>query len=207
LQILDEHIQGGSTAAMAVMCGNVLYTSNVGDSRILLYKTDGTCLQLTCDHSVDNEEELDRLSYLGLDREVIKRNGRIGTHENTRSFGDYNLKEGYRDVDSLKSAKGPVGTADPYITSEVYNPSWKYIVLMTDGIYKALESIYSIKDRRDVHRQLLQCIEQAKAKKCENIAENVVRNIAVLHYKTFCNKIYAPDPADRKIGASNLTIF
>ena len=73
---------------------------------------------------------------------------------------------------------------------------------MTDGIYKALESIYSIRDRRDVHRQLLQCIEQAKAKKCENIAENVVRNIAVLHYETFCNKIYAPDPADRKIGAS-----
>ena len=43
--------------------------------------------------------------------------------------------------------------------------------------------------------------------KCESIAENVLMNMAVLHYKTFCNKINAPDPADRKIGASNLTIF
>ena len=102
LQFLDEEIRGGSTAAMAAMCGNVLYVSNVGDSRVLLYNKDGSCLQLTCDHNTDNEQELQRLSGLGLDAEKLKKNRRVGTHENTRSFGDYNLKEGFLDVDSLK---------------------------------------------------------------------------------------------------------
>lgn len=102
LQKLEETIRGGSTACLVILCGDVLYAANVGDSRALLYCEDGRCEQLTVDHDTNNEDELRRLQMLGLDHQEIRKNKRIGSHENTRSFGDYSLKEGYKDTDSLK---------------------------------------------------------------------------------------------------------
>ena len=60
--------------------------------------------QLTQDDGVENEGELRRLELLGLKREDLLKAGRLGTQENTRSIGDYYIKEGYRDVDSLRYA-------------------------------------------------------------------------------------------------------
>lgn len=99
---------GGCTSAIAVLANNFLYVANVGDSRVLIIKErpNGTleAHQLTKDHSVENEAELQRLEALGLRRENLLRAGRLGTQENTRSIGDYNIKEGYRDMDSLRYA-------------------------------------------------------------------------------------------------------
>lgn len=52
---------------------------------------------------MNNPDELERLTnFCGLDGEVLTKNGRLGSQENTRSIGDYNIKEaGYRDVDTL----------------------------------------------------------------------------------------------------------
>ena len=105
IQELESHISGGCTAVMAVLTTDRLYIANVGDSRALLvYKErDGSLQikQLSVDHSVDNEQELERLKALGLDREQLKKSGRLGTQENTRSIGDYILKKGYKDMDIL----------------------------------------------------------------------------------------------------------
>lgn len=51
---------------------------------------------------MENPNELERLARLGLDTNVLKHNGRLGTQENTRSIGDYNIKRGYQDVDALR---------------------------------------------------------------------------------------------------------
>lgn len=105
LQQIEPRIVGGCTAVLAVIAGNQLYVSNVGDSRaILVYeRTDSTLAvqQLTVDHSVENEDELTRLEGLGLNREDLRRAGRLGTQENTRSIGDYYIKRGYKNVDTL----------------------------------------------------------------------------------------------------------
>ena len=105
LQELESHISGGCTAVVAVLTSKRLYVANVGDSRaILAYKErDGSLqvIQLSEDHGVENEQELKRLTALGLDREQLKKSGRLGTQENTRSIGDYILKEGYKDMDVL----------------------------------------------------------------------------------------------------------
>ena len=80
--------------------------ANVGDSRaVVVYQTtNGTLetLQLSTDHDVKNEDELKRLEQLGLDPEELKRAGRLGPQENTRSIGDYNIKGGYKSVDILR---------------------------------------------------------------------------------------------------------
>ena len=106
LQTLEPKLAGGCTAAVAVIANNFLFVANVGDSRVLLIKErpDGTlgAEQLTQDDSVENDRELVRLEGLGLRREALLRAGRLGTQENTRSIGDYNIKEGYKDVDSLR---------------------------------------------------------------------------------------------------------
>jgi len=53
-----------------------LYVANVGDSRALLCKTDSNqvlrVVQLSLDHDLRNEDELLRLSQLGLDVESIR---------------------------------------------------------------------------------------------------------------------------------------
>ena len=90
---------------VAVITNNRLYVANVGDSRaILAYEErDGSLQvkQLSEDHGVENEQEIQRLTALGLDREQLKKSGRLGTQENTRSIGDYILKGGYKDMDVL----------------------------------------------------------------------------------------------------------
>lgn len=53
-----------------------LYVANVGDSRALLCKTDSNqvlrVIQLSVDHDLKNEDELLRLSQLGLDGKLIR---------------------------------------------------------------------------------------------------------------------------------------
>ena len=91
---------------VAVLTSDRLYVANVGDSKaILAYKASDGSLQvkqLSVDHSIENEQELERLTALGLDREQLKKSGRLGTQENTRSIGDYILKGGYKDVDTIR---------------------------------------------------------------------------------------------------------
>jgi len=111
LQELETHISGGCTAVVAIITQKRLYVANVGDSRaVLAYETrDKPALQvrqLSEDHSVENEQERQRLAELGLDPEQLLRTGRLGTQENTRSIGDYSIKGGYRDVDIIRYDMG-----------------------------------------------------------------------------------------------------
>ncbi len=106
MQELEPKMSGGCTAAVAVICRKKLYVANVGDSRVLVIREreNGTlyATQLTVDHTTDNEDELKRLERLGLDPKELIKAGRLGSQENTRSIGDYSIKEGYRDVDVLR---------------------------------------------------------------------------------------------------------
>ena len=106
LQQLEPRISGGTTCVLAVSCAGSLHVANVGDSRaVLVYeRSDGTLAteQLSVDHTVDNQAELSRLELLGLSRSTLVGSGRLGTHECTRSIGDYSIKGGYKDVDILR---------------------------------------------------------------------------------------------------------
>ena len=105
LQELEKHISGGCTAVVAILTEKRLYVANLGDSRaILACQASSGALnvkQLSEDHGVENEQEIQRLAAIGLDPEQLKRTGRLGTQENTRSIGDYSIKGGYKDVDVI----------------------------------------------------------------------------------------------------------
>jgi len=105
LQQIESQISGGCTAVIVVLNQNLIHVANVGDSRaVLVFETSDGALQvsqLSEDHDVDNEEELKRLEKLGLDPIELKKSGRLGTQENTRSIGDFSIKGGYKDVDVI----------------------------------------------------------------------------------------------------------
>ena len=58
--------------------------------------------QLTEDHTTANDNELDRLESLGLDKQQIQGTRRVGSMETTRSIGDFGVKWGYKDFDILR---------------------------------------------------------------------------------------------------------
>ena len=85
-----------------------LYVANVGDSRALLcQEVNGQIIasQLSDDHNVFNPGELDRLTKIGLNSEMLKQYRRLGPFQVTRSIGDYAIKGGYREVDTLRLVK------------------------------------------------------------------------------------------------------
>lgn len=59
-------------------------------------------IQLTADHNLDNEDELERLSQLGIDAEKVRQTGRLAGHFYTRSIGDFHIKNDYRDIEMIR---------------------------------------------------------------------------------------------------------
>lgn len=100
---------------------------------------------------------------------------------------------------TCRSATGPVGTAEPYISEPcALQAAWRYIVLMTDGVYKSLASFLGISARDDsdsINRQLLSLIQQADAEKNAHvpISKAVVSRIVVSHERTYTKYINSTD--------------
>lgn len=76
LNTLNCELSTGTSAVVALVYKGRLYVANVGDSRALLCKTDSNqvlrVVQLSVDHDLKNEDELLRLSQLGLDIESVR---------------------------------------------------------------------------------------------------------------------------------------
>lgn len=76
LNALNCELSAGTSAVVALVYRGRLYVANVGDSRALLCKTDSNqvlrVVQLSVDHDLRNEDELLRLSQLGLDVESVR---------------------------------------------------------------------------------------------------------------------------------------
>jgi TAK1-binding protein 1 len=79
LNALNCELSAGTTVVVALVYSGRLYVANVGDSRALLCRTDSNgvlrVVQLSVDHDLRNEDELLRLSQLGLDVEKFKQGG------------------------------------------------------------------------------------------------------------------------------------
>lgn len=76
LKQIDERLSSSATAVIALIHEENLYVANIGQCRALLCKTDDNgvlkVVQLSTDHSLNNEDELLRLSKLGLDISFLR---------------------------------------------------------------------------------------------------------------------------------------
>ena len=84
-----------------------MYNCNfTGCARALFCKLDASgnlrVFQLSADHILSNEDELNRLASLEVDIEHLKIDGQIGNHSYTRTIGDYHIKGNYKEVKGLR---------------------------------------------------------------------------------------------------------
>jgi serine/threonine protein phosphatase PrpC len=123
--------QSGSTAATVILMGRRLFAANVGDSRVVLCRGGGQCVELTSDHKPSRPDEAARVRAAGgfiLHKRVM------GELAITRAFGDKSFKMGIKamledDADDLaggangneqaKDLTAPLVSAEPEIASMV----------------------------------------------------------------------------------------
>jgi len=122
--------QSGSTAATVILMGRRLFAANVGDSRVVLCRSGGQCVELTSDHKPSRPDEAARVRAAGgfiLHKRVM------GELAITRAFGDKSFKMGIKAMldeesedmngsaneDIAKDLTAPLVSSEPEIASMV----------------------------------------------------------------------------------------
>lgn len=193
LRVIEQEIASGTTAVVALIYENKLFVTNVGNSRAVLCTTDSSgrihVQQLSTDHVIGNENELIRLSNLGLDiEEEIRRGPKIANHRCTRSIGDYTVKGGYKDFDILSSAIDEPVIAEPDICGGIpIDESFYFLILMSDGLYKSLEDSKALSQDANIEIVGLVAAELQAQSTINGVCQAVVDRICRFHHDGFMN--------------------
>ncbi|XP_058793632.1 TGF-beta-activated kinase 1 and MAP3K7-binding protein 1-like [Phymastichus coffea] len=186
---LNFELSSGTSAVVALIYNNKLYVANVGDSRALLCKTDSNqvlrVVQLSIDHDLNNEDELFRLSQLGLEVMAIKEGGHLGNQENTRCLGNYSVKGGYKEFKELFAAISEPIIAEPEIHGGIeLDESCRFLLLMSKGLYRSLEATTGTDQ---INKNLASMIvEEFRIQSTlTSVAQAVVDKIVRLHHDEF----------------------
>lgn len=144
--------QSGSTAATLIVMGRRLFAANVGDSRVVLCRVGGQCVELTSDHKPSRPDEAARVRAAGgfiLHKRVM------GELAITRAFGDKSFKMGIKamledEADEIarglnenseaKDLTAPLVSAEPEIASLVMSHNDEFLLLACDGLFDVFRS-------------------------------------------------------------------
>ncbi|XP_050441600.1 TGF-beta-activated kinase 1 and MAP3K7-binding protein 1-like [Adelges cooleyi] len=208
LKELNEELSCGTGAAIAILKNNHLFVANVGESRILLCKTDQDdvlrVVQLSVDHNLTNLDEVMRLTNLGLQVTEGKINGSrtIGNQLATRCLCNYMVKSAYKDYEGLSSAAAEPIIAEPHITGGIaIDSSYRFMMIASPGLLKILEEATGT---NQVNKELaLLVVEQLRIQSTlTGVAQAVVDHIARIYHDTH-------EAQDNVIGATrpNITLM
>ncbi|XP_045506686.1 TGF-beta-activated kinase 1 and MAP3K7-binding protein 1-like [Colias croceus] len=161
LKEIDQHLSGGATVVLALVHNNKLFVANVGETRALLCRTDDNSVlrvvQLTMDHSLNNEDELLRLSQLGLDVNKLRNVQYLGNQTGTRCLGNYLVKGLYKAFPSIGAAATEPVVALPEIHGPIaLDESCRFLVLVSAGVYKRIQEVKGSSE--ETNKQLAQKI-------------------------------------------------
>ncbi|KAF0037039.1 hypothetical protein F2P81_009913 [Scophthalmus maximus] len=189
LKDLEQEVSGGATAAVALILNNKLYIANVGTNRVLLCKSssDGQnqVLQIGRPHSTDNEDELQRLTALGVDAARVRQAGQIAGQSSTRRLGDYRVKFNYSDIDTLSAAKAKPIIAEPEIHgSQSLDSVTGFLLLMSEGLINALESAHG-PEQANQEIVAMVAAELALQNSLEAVAQSVVERVMRVHHDVY----------------------
>lgn len=212
LENLNREVASGTSAVVALIFHGKLYVANAGDSRALLCRTGGDgvlrVVQLSVDHDLKNEDEILRLQRLKLDTSKIKQLSKIGNQENTRCLGNYFVKGGYKEDELLASALYEPVIAEPEIHSGVVlDDSTRFLILLSDGLYKALEEA---SDSELVNIQLAQMIvEEFKVQSTlAGVAQAVTDKVSRMHYDYYmASSILSSPPRGQAPKRDDMTLL
>ncbi|XP_035216027.1 TGF-beta-activated kinase 1 and MAP3K7-binding protein 1-like [Stegodyphus dumicola] len=196
LKLVTEEIQSGTTAVVALILKNKLYIANVGDCRAVLCKEDKdgkTCIcQLSSDHTFTNEDELLRMSHIGVDISKLKQESKVGLLNHTRCIGNYTVKGGYKEFDNFSEAEEEPIIAEPNIVGGIkIDEKCKFLLLMSDGLYRSLEEATGAVNANAVLVNIL--LEQfAEQSTLNGVAQAVVDKVVRIHHDAFMQDTRTP---------------
>lgn len=176
----------GSCCLVGVICGNMLYIANLGDSRAVLgtlkAKRRVHAVRLSIEHNAGNVEEREELKAQHPDDShiVVQNQGvwRVkGIIQVTRSIGDVYLKKPelnrdphYALIGYPLPLKKPVLTAEPSLLEHTLGPQDRFLIFASDGLWDLMNeqqavNIVHSNPRMGIARRLVQVALQAAARK------------------------------------------
>ncbi|XP_014212865.1 TGF-beta-activated kinase 1 and MAP3K7-binding protein 1-like [Copidosoma floridanum] len=191
LNRINCELSSGASAIVALVFNGKLYVANVGDCRALLCKADENqslrIAQLSIDHTLKNEDELLRLSQLGLDVKSISQGSHLGNQKITRCLGNYLVKGEYKEFEELAPAALEPIIAEPEVHGGIeIDESCEFLLLMSRGLYKSLEEATGTDQ---VNKELtLMAVEQFEIQSTlTGVAQAVVDKIVRIHHDANLN--------------------
>lgn len=149
----------------------MLYTSNVGDLRIILYRA-GKPYRLSYDHKASDENEINRIRDQGG---LVMKNRVNGVLAVTRSLGDTYMK-------NLVIGK-------PFTTSTEITPEDEFFILACDGVWDVISDLKACQFVAEVFRQQNEAnqpidTQSAARKLCQLAMDNATTdNVTVMVVK------------------------
>ncbi|CAL9194868.1 unnamed protein product [Musa hybrid cultivar] len=179
----------GSCCLVGVICGDMLYTANLGDSRVVLgklVKATGEVLavQLSAEHNAGIEsvrQELQSMHPEDKQIVVLKHNvWRVkGLIQVSRSIGDVYLKKAEFNREPLypkfrlrEPFKKPILSSEPSISVQPLQPQDQFLIFASDGLWEHLNNQEAVdivhnNPRSGSARRLIKAVLQEAAKKRE----------------------------------------
>ncbi|CAH1171098.1 unnamed protein product [Phaedon cochleariae] len=192
---LNCELSSGTAAAVALIYKNKLYVANVGNCRVLLCQNDANSVlkvvQLSVDHDLKNEDELLRLSQIGINTKSLRHSTRLGNQENTRCIGNYMVKGGYKDFEDLAQATREPIIAEPDIHGGiVLDELSRFLLLISSGLYKSLEAT----GIEQVNKFIAECVVEQFREQATltGVAQAVVDKAVRLHHDWYMSNSLHP---------------
>lgn len=195
---LEAEILTGASAAVAVVLGGQrLFVANAGDTKVVVCylvtdESEGEikALPLSVDHLTSNEDELLRLTHLGVtDTSQL-------TY--TRCLGCHKVKGGYKEVAGLASSKDEPVLGCPEIHGGFRLEAIHLFMLMyTRPLAKCLEQILS--PDLDVATELCKITKEQLAENTTvgGVAQSVVDKVVRMHRDHFQDQMEGKDTCQR----------
>lgn len=120
---------GGSTAVFILVIDGIIYLTNLGDSRGIIFNEKGRILAQTMDHKPENPGEAARIRSLGGFVEDNRVDGMLAM---SRAFGDFQYKENAGQY----TQKGKVMVEADVIQQSLVKNS--YFLLASDGLFERM---------------------------------------------------------------------
>ncbi|KAI4460907.1 protein phosphatase 2c [Holotrichia oblita] len=198
---INYELSSGATAAIALIYNNKLYIANVGTCRVLLCLTDSNSVlkvvQLSVDHNLRNEDELLRLSQIGINAANLRRCTHLGNQGNTRCLGNYLVKGGYKEFEDLVEAKQEPVISEPDIIGGItLDESCRFLLMMSSGFYHSLEEAMGTEQ---VNKYIAQCVvEQFREQTTlPSVAQAVVDKVVRQHHDWYMSSS-ASNPSTKR---------
>lgn len=130
---INQKIRQGTTALVVMIINQDLYVLNCGSSLALAMNSENVVQLNTNLHNKDNAIENQRLKNLGVDPDTVL--------NPTRAIGDLQRTHLYEETPAFKNAKGPPVISTPDVQYFRIDPSWRHIVLLSDGVIQNLKEV------------------------------------------------------------------